>query len=161
MQACMTGIGSWSDLHIGPQTCDRRAVLTGRAEGKTLALSIPYPFYYSGSKRILDQVGLWRPVPILPHLPSHPGCHIPLCRVLCAVQKDLVGYPFQIKQREHVHPKVSNYSFLPIFPAARVVFLNIFANLLNVWLNRRHLSSHSCFSIVFLFFLIFFLYSEV
>ena len=34
------------------------AVLTGRAEGKTLALSIPYPFYYSGSKRILDQVGL-------------------------------------------------------------------------------------------------------
>ena len=33
-------------------------------------------------------------VSILPQAPSHPGCHVTLCRVPCAVQQVLVGYPF-------------------------------------------------------------------
>ena len=32
--------------------------------------------------------------PFSPKLPSHPGCHITLSRVPCAVQEVLVDYPF-------------------------------------------------------------------
>ena len=31
--------------------------------------------------------------PFSPKLPSHPACHKTLCRVACAIQKVLVGYP--------------------------------------------------------------------
>ena len=33
-------------------------------------------------------------VSISPKLPSHPGLHVTLSRVPCAVQEVLVGYPF-------------------------------------------------------------------
>ena len=32
--------------------------------------------------------------PLSPKFPSHPGCHVTLSRVPCAIQQDLVGYPF-------------------------------------------------------------------
>ena len=33
---------------------------------------------------------------LTPKLPSHPGCHITLSSVPCAIQEVLVGYPFKI-----------------------------------------------------------------
>ena len=50
--------------------------------------------------------------PFSPKLPFHPGCHITLSRVPCAIQQDLVGYPFWIYQSVHVPPKLPNYPFL-------------------------------------------------
>ena len=36
--------------------------------------------------------------PLSPKLSSHPGCHISLSRVPCAIQRVFIGYPFQIQQ---------------------------------------------------------------
>ena len=49
-----------------------------------------------------------------PHkLPSHPGCSITLSRVPCAIQQDLVGYPFLMQKCVHIHPKLHNHPFPP------------------------------------------------
>ena len=61
--------------------------------------------------------------PLSPRLPSHPGCHITLSRVPCAIREVLVGYSFQLQQCVHVHPKLPCYPFPSTFlPATRSLF---------------------------------------
>ena len=61
--------------------------------------------------------------PFCPTLPSHPGCHVTLSRVPCAIQQDLVSYPSQTEQCAHIDPKLLNY----LFPLATVsLLMNLF-----------------------------------
>ena len=56
--------------------------------------------------------------PFFTKLFYHPGCHIMLSKVPCAIQQVLVGYPFYIQQWVHVDPKLLNYPFPASFPLA-------------------------------------------
>ena len=60
--------------------------------------------------------------------PSHPGWHITLSRVPCAIQQVLSGCPFEIQQCVHDLPKALNYPFLlaPVSLFLKLVSLFLF-----------------------------------
>ena len=61
--------------------------------------------------------------PFSPSFRSHPGCHIALNGVPCAVQQDLVDYPFKTKQRIHADPILLNYLSTLFFPTGNHKFV--------------------------------------
>ena len=60
---------------------------------------------------------------------SHLSCYIILSRVPCAIQEDLVCYPFKTQQCVHVHSKLLNHPFPPSSPSYHC-------------LNDHHLFNH-------------------
>ena len=48
-----------------------------------------------------------------PKFPSHPGCHIPLSRIPCALSRSLLVVHFKYSSSVHVSPRPLNY---PLYP---------------------------------------------